>query len=66
MYVHGMHFTRAIRSKLKTRQPAYSADMWWLVLNRCLQVLLLDADSMPLVEPELLFKVPLFQCVLFC
>jgi hypothetical protein len=40
--------------------------MWWLVLNRCLQVLLLDADSMPLVEPELLFKVPLFQCVLFC
>lgn len=29
-----------------------------------LQVLLLDADSMPLVDPQLLFKVPLFQCVL--
>jgi hypothetical protein len=37
-----------------------------LVLEHCLQVLLLDADSMSLVEPELLFKVPLFQCVLCC
>jgi len=36
------------------------AMLCYAVVLPC-QVLLLDADSMPLVDPNLLFKVPLFQ-----